>query len=320
MAALRPESFSVTRKFLRRSAIALASLLLTGTAKPSAGLPGADPHVAVIDGDYWLYPTNATGTDRLIAWSSMDQASWRPRGIALRMRDVAWIKADGARIHHLWAPALAAANGRYYLYYSVGPQRPTPSRLGVAVADRPEGPFVDSGKPLLTGGKGFEAIDPMVFIDPKDGLPYLYTGGSAGAKLRVFVLASDMITIAREIPIEQPARFTEAPFMQVRDGIYYLSYSRGRWNRDSYSVHYATAPGPTGPWTYRGRILASRGRYRGPGHHSFFQDAKTGDWWIAYHRWDRPGSEPFRGRREIALAPVRYKSDGTIEPINMRAD
>lgn len=293
--------------------------MLTGAVKAPAGLPGADPHVAVVGGEYWLYPTNATGTDRLLAWSSSDQTSWRPRAIALRMRDVAWIKDDRARVHHLWAPALAVANGRYYLYYSVGPQRPTPSRLGVAVADRPEGPFIDSGKPLLTGGKGFEAIDPMVFTD-HDGASYLYTGGSAGAKLRVFVLAPDMVTIAREVPIAQPSKFTEAPFLHVRDGVYYLSYSYGRWNGGSYSVHYATAPGPAGPWTYRGRILASQSRYRGPGHHSFFQDAKTGEWRIVYHRWDRPGMEPFRGQRRIVVAPVSYNPDGTIRPIDMLAE
>src|SRR3546814_5845385 len=75
--------------------------------------------------------------------------------------------------------------------------------------------------------------------------------------------------------------------MHERDGIYYLSYSHGRWNDATYSVHYATAPGPTGPWTYRGVILTTDGTYKGPGHHSFFRDPRDGGWRIAYHRWER---------------------------------
>ncbi|WP_159317014.1 family 43 glycosylhydrolase, partial [Raoultella terrigena] len=135
----------------------------------------------------------------------------------------------------LWAPGVATARGKWYLYYSVGPQNPTPSRIGVAVADRPEGPYRDSGKPLVTGelvrdGRGFEAIDPMVFVDPRSGKAYLYTGGSAGARLRVWELNRDMISLAREVPVAQPPQFTEGAFMHERAGTYYLSYSHGRFN------------------------------------------------------------------------------------------
>src|SRR3546814_1093950 len=78
----------------------------------------------------------------------------------------------GAPSHGLWAPDMLAANGRYYFYYSIGPQHPTPSRLGVATCEAPAGPCIDSGQPLLTGGGGFEAIDPMVFADAKSGKTY----------------------------------------------------------------------------------------------------------------------------------------------------
>ena len=53
--------------------------------------------------------------------------------------------------------------------------------------------------------------------------------GSAGAKLRVFELNPDLVSFAREVPVETPPQFTEGVFMHVRDGRYYLSYSHGSW-------------------------------------------------------------------------------------------
>src|SRR3546814_3979631 len=64
-----------------------------------------------------------------------------------------------------------------------------------------------------------------------------------------------MMTIDREIPVETPPHFTEGAFMHERGGTYYLSYSSGSYRHDSYQVHYATAPSPTGPWAYRGKIV-----------------------------------------------------------------
>ena len=191
----------------------------------------------------------------------------------------------------------------------------------MAVGDTPAGPFRDSGKPLLTGGDGFEAIDPMVFTDPKSGTSYFYAGGSAGAKLRVFALNPDLVSFAREIPVETPPQFTEGVFMHHRDGRYYLSYSHGGWQRSSYSVHYATADSPTGPWTYRGAILVSDGKHKGPGHHSFIQSPLTGEWLIVYHRWEnQKGDGPYRGFRQVCVDRVEYDKDGLVRPIVMTGE
>jgi beta-xylosidase len=282
---------------------------------------GADPHAMMIDGALWVFPTGGPGgswtADRFGAFSSTDLKQWRSRGTLITRDQIGWIGDDGAKEHFLWAPAVATRDGKWYLYYSVGPQNPTPSRIGVAVADRPEGPYRDSGRPLVTGGKGFEAIDPMVFTDQRSGRIYLYAGGSAGARLRVWELAPDMVTVRRQVNVAQPPQFTEGAFMHERDGVYYLSYSHGRWNAGDYSVHYATASSPTGPWRYRGAILTSDARHQGPGHHSFVR-APSGEWLIVYHRWEQAaGPAPFRGERQIAIDRVRYADDGRILPIAM---
>lgn len=306
-------------RFATLAALGLA--LATAAAARNPEFQGADPHAMFVDGELWVFPTGGPGgswaADRFGAFSSRDLKTWRSRGVILRRDRVRWIGDDGAREHFLWAPGVATRGGKWYLYYSVGPQNPTPSRIGVAVADRPQGPYRDIGKPLVTGGNGYEAIDPMVFVDPRTAKAYLYAGGSAGAKLRVWELGSDMTTLAREIAVDQPPEFTEGAFLHERGGTYYLSYSHGKWNGPDYSVHYATAPSPTGPWRYRGRILSGDARHQGPGHHSFVK-APSGEWLIVYHRWEQPpGAAPFKGERQVAIDRVRYAADGAILPIVM---
>ena len=302
-----------------RSLVLLCTLCVPLPLAANPIMPGADPHALVVGDTVWIYPTETGGRgERFFAFSSRDLSNLQRYGPVLDFQDVAWIKDDGREIHHAWAPAVLTRQGKYYFYYSVGPQNPTPSRIGVAVGDAPQGPFRDSGKPLLTGGNGFEAIDPMVFEDPKSGTTYLYAGGSAGAKLRVFELNPDLMSLARETPVETPPEFTEGVFMHYHEGRYYLSYSHGSWQRSSYSVHYATADAPTGPWTYRGVILASDETSKGPGHHSFIRSPLTGQWRIVYHRWEnRTGDGPYRGRRQICIDTVEYDENGLIRPIVM---
>jgi beta-xylosidase len=282
-------------------------------------MPGADPHAFVEGSAIWLYPTWTGGRgERFFAFSSTNTITWQRHGPVLDFRDVNWITDDGQQRHHAWAPGVLAKDGKYYFYYSVGPQNPTPSRIGVAVGDAPCGPFKDSGKPLVTGGNGFEAIDPMAFTDPKSGTTYLYAGGSAGAKLRVFELATDLVSFAREIPVETPPQFTEGAFMHYHNGRYYLTYRHGGWRHSSYSVHYATAESATGSWTYRGPILTSDETRKGPGHHSFIRDPRKGDWLIFYHRWEnQAGDGPYRGSRQVCIDHVEYDESGLIRPIVM---
>lgn len=309
------------------NACRLSVVLATALAFPLAALadnpafPGADPHVAVLAGKYWAYPTHTPDARAqfhafdIVAYSSKDLIDWEATEPVLKIEDISWIKDDGARDHWLWAPGITEKDGKYYLYYSVGPQNPTPSRIGVAVSDTPDGTFKDSGKPLLTGGDGFEAIDPMVFHD-KDGASYFYAGGSAGAKLRVWKLKPNMVELGEEIEVDTPPNFTEGAFMHEIDGTYYLSYSHGGWNNPNYSVHYATSDSPTGPWEYQGAILNSRGEFQGTGHHLFFQHPQTGQWYIAYHYWPTTKTEPpLEGVRQCAIQQVAFGPDGKIEKI-----
>lgn len=298
----------------------LLFLALSAPLPANPVMDGADPHVALVGRDYWLYPTEPHSRDPIFAaYRSADLRNWKREGTILDLDKVPWVKDDKAPKHTAWAPAIAVRNGKFYFYYSVGPQNPTPSRIGVAVGKSPAGPFADSGKALLTGGDGFEAIDPMVFVDPTKGSKaWLYAGGSAGSKLRVFEMADDMVSFKKEVEIAQPQKFTEGAFMHLRGKTYYLSYSHGKWNDSTYSVHYCTASSPTGPWQYRGCILESDEKHQGPGHHSFVEDPRTKEWFIVYHRWETAKKDaPFRGGRKLAVEKVEYDDKGLIKPIKV---
>jgi beta-xylosidase len=302
--------------------LALSFLFLLTTERAIANplSEGADPDVLVAGKTYWIFPTSqgAHTFDTFFSYSSSDLKTWTPHGPILNINDVKWITDDGAKSHQLWAPGILASNNKYYLYFAVGPQNPTPSRIGVAVSDSPDGTFVDSGKPLLVGGNNFEAIDPMAFRDPASGKVYLYCGGSAGSKMKVYELNEDLVSIKKEMPVDTPQNFTEGPFMHLRGAIYYLSYSHGKWDGDSYCVAYSTAPTALGPWTYKGTILETNNEHAGPGHHSFVQNPTTGQSYIVYHRWNGAKTTGKMPRfRSVAIDLVEYDKNGDILPVKM---
>ena len=298
---------------------ASAALFLTASASWAASFSGnpvirgaADPFGQIFGDRLYVYPT--TGNGQFRAYSTHDFGQWRDDGLLLDLADVGW--AGGST--NAWAPSMLERDGSYYFYYSVGGDT---SRIGVAVGNSPTGRLVDSGRPLLSDTTGspnrqFEAIDPMVFQDPVSGKTYLYAGGSRGSTLRVFELGGDLTSLGREIGVATPPQFTEGAFMHYRDGRYYLSYSHGSYQRDDYSLYYATSDSPTGPWDFHGQILGSNGQDKGPGHHSFFEDPANGESYILYHRWeDRRGGGPYEGARDTAIERFTYDANGLINPI-----
>lgn len=290
------------------------------TVQGNPKFAGADPDVLLDHGKYWVYYTDEDASKgELFVQHSDDLVHWEKSGPILRMSDVKWIKDDGAKEHELWAPGIYQSNGKYFLYFSVGPQNPTPSRIGVAVSDSPEGPFKDSGKALVKGNDKFEAIDAMVFKDPATSKVFLFCGGSAGSRLKAFELNPDLISVKKEAQIETPLNFTEGVFFNLIDGKYYCSYSNGRFSDDTYRVCYSVSDSPFGKWTYKGVILSGDKVHTGPGHHSFIMNKDKKEWLIFYHRWNRAkvdGKMP--NHRSVAVDVLNFSKNGDIIPVKMQ--
>lgn len=279
---------------------------------PLAVLPGAnaDPHLAIFGDRAYLYPTtdgNEGWRSRSFhAWSSSDLVNWRDEGVILDLpRDLAWADL------YAWAPAAATKAGKYYFYFTAR------QSIGVAVADRPGGPFRDPlGRPLVAKDAyaKMQAIDPMVFVDD-DGAAYLYWGQGRCKAVR---LNDDMVSFdpqaVRDIT---PPGYNEGPFVHKREGKYFLSWSEYDTRDPRYSVAYGVSDSPLGPYEKAAEnpILQQKGVVRGAGHHSIAKLPNADRWVIAYHRFQIPDGDGFH--RETCLSPLRHAADGTIRPVDV---
>src|SRR6185436_11539711 len=213
-------------------------------------LPGyhADPYAQYFAGKYWIYPTaEVSGSQpgsKFRAFSSTNLNTWVDEGqIFVLGPQVSWADTNG------WAPSVVFRNNQYYFYFSAGGVGGGQnSKIGVAVGSTPKGPFTDIGVPLVSSkltAPTVEAIDPHVFVD-SDGQAYMYYGGSWGSNLGIQKLNSNMTSLSGGLSIVTPSNYTEGPFMSKRNGLYYMSYSNGAWNNDTYNVRYSTATSPMG--------------------------------------------------------------------------
>jgi arabinan endo-1,5-alpha-L-arabinosidase len=282
-------------------------------------LDGNFPDPAVLrapDGTYYAYATQGEVDGKTLniqAARSRDLVRWERIGDALP-RKPGW----ASQTQDFWAPDVSYREGRYFLYYSAKPDAALTDQsrglcLGVAVAERPEGPFVDSGRPLQCG-ESFVNIDPFAFDDPASGKRLLYWGSGFGP-IKVRELAADHVSFAPgSLPIdlvhvvknEDPTnyqRLVEGAWVVRRRGFYYLFYSGDNCCGPNahYALMVARSRSATGPFETLAEatgarnsvILERRGRWLAPGHNSVIADAE-GDLWLLYHAVDsrRSRSKP----------------------------
>lgn len=267
-----------------------------------------DPTVLVDGGRLYMY----TGRDEtkkggkgytMNEWrlySTCDMQSWVDHGVVGGWRTFAWAKSDA------YAPDIVKRNGKYYLYGPVQHDATKPGfAIGVAVADSPLGPFKDArGSALITDDmtretpNGWDDIDPGVFVDD-DGQAYMYFGNKV---LKYVKLKPNMIELDGPIHTVGLFEFEEAPYLHKRNGVYYLSYA----SRLPEVIAYATAPSPTGPWTYRG-VIMEKNKFTHTIHQSFAEF--NGKSYFFYHN-DALSNADFR--RSAAVEKFSYGKNGEI--------
>ncbi|HUM66799.1 MAG TPA: glycoside hydrolase family 43 protein [Chitinophagaceae bacterium] len=305
----------------------------------------ADPSAHVFNNRIYIYPSHdtATGTVEDDLGSHFDMRDYRvlsmdsiggavtDHGVALDIKDVPWAGRQ------MWAPDAAFANGKYYLYFPVKNKQDV-SQIGVAVSDKPEGPFVAEKDPI----KNSYSMDPTVFKDD-DGKYYMYFGGIWGGQLqrwdgknqydsaaknrsgdelavlpRIARLNADMKSFAepvREIKLvdkdgnlfkekDNDKRFFEAAWVHKYNGKYYLSYSTG----DTHFICYAIGDNPYGPFTYQGVILNPVEGWTN--HHSIVEF--NNKWWLFYHDSQLSGKTHLRN---VKVTELTHNADGSIQPL-----
>ncbi len=309
----------------------------------------ADPSVHVFDGKIYIYPSHDVASEveeddsgahfnmRDYHVFSMEGPDAKPvdHGVALDVGDIQWAKRQ------LWAPDAAEKDGKYYLYFPAKDEKDI-FQLGVAVGDKPEGPFEPQPEPI----KGSFSIDPAVFQDGNEY--YIYWGGIWGGQLQkwrtgeylssgdqpyddepaddepaispmVAKLSPDMLEFGeqpREVKIldqdgspipagDHERRFFEAAWVHKYQDKYYFSYSTG----DTHNIAYGIGDDPYGPFTYQGVILKPVQGWTN--HHSIVEF--EGDWYIFYHDTELSGETHLRN---LKMTQLTHNADGTIETID----
>jgi len=136
-----------------------------------------DPYVLYTQGTYYMYGTG--GADKgFAAYSSTNLVNWKGEGqVYFHNNKNGWSDPKAAWDGAYWAPEVYEVNGKFYMFYSaqwkVNPTNELENfRIGVAVAEKPTGPFIDIfNRPIFD--PGYPIIDANVFFDT-NGKCYLY--------------------------------------------------------------------------------------------------------------------------------------------------
>ncbi|HOO94775.1 MAG TPA: glycoside hydrolase family 43 protein [Proteiniphilum sp.] len=322
--------------------------------EPRYLVPGdymADPAVHVFNGKLYIYPShdwesgipeNDNGDHfnmkdyHVFSMDEVENGEVTDHGVVLRTEDIPWAGRQ------LWDSDVAFRNGKYYMYFPLKDQNDI-FRIGVAISDKPEGPFIPQENPM----KGSYSIDPCIWPD-RDGNYYMYFGGLWGGQLqryrnnkalecailpegdeqalcpKVVRLREDMLEFGEEPrdlvildengkPLtagDSERRFFEASWMHCYNGKYYFTYSTG----DTHLICYAMGDNPYGPFTYQGVILTPVVGWTT--HHSIVE--YKGKWYLFHH--DCVPSEGKTWLRSLKVTELTYNPDGTIQPIKGTAE
>lgn len=275
----------------------------------------ADPAPIVVNGTLYLladHDENGSTNYNMKDWrlfSTTDMANWRDYGVIASLASTfTWADLNA------WAGQIIARNNKFYMYLPMR-RRGGNMAIGIAVANSITGPWTDAlGKPLLENAR----IDPTVFIDD-DGQAYLYF---ANPGLFYVKLNQDMISYSGSIVQVQTSvgsfgsgrepdgtTFAEGPWLYKRSSTYVMVYAANCCSED---IRYSTAPSATGPWTYKGVVMASAGA-------SFTNHPGIIDYqgksYFFYHNGALPGGSGYT--RSIAVEQFNYNSDGTIPLLTM---
>ena len=277
----------------------------------------ADPTARVFEGRIYVYPSHDikeppgyTGRPKWFVmedyhvFSSDNLTDWKDHGVIVTRNDVPWADKNA---YAMWAPDAVFKDGKYYFYFPAVPQskeeRPG-FRIGVAIADKPYGPFRLLEKPI----EGVKGIDPAVLID-EDGSAYLFYSLD---RIYVARLKPNMIEIDGEPRVidELPKKgLQEGPFVFERQGTYYLTYPHVENKIER--LEYATSTSPMGPFKWAGVILDESASGCWTVHHSIVE--WKNQWYLFYH--DRDLSPSFDKNRSIRADKLFFDTDGTIRKV-----
>lgn len=264
------------------------------------------------DGYYYLYATE--NIRNLPIHRSTDLVNWESVGTAFTDSTRPDFEPKG----NLWAPDINKINNRYVMYYSMSTWGGEwTCGVGVASAERPEGPFTDHGKLFRSNEIQIQnCIDPF-YIEDK-GKKYLFWGSFHG--IYGTELSADGRSLKKGAEIVRIAGDAyEGAYIHKRKDGYYLFASIGRCCEGVKST-YTTVVGRSaslfGPYTNKQGaammndchevLIAKNEAFVGTGHNSEIVTDKRGADWMFYHAVSVANPEG----RVLMLDRIHWGADG----------
>lgn len=260
------------------------------------------------EGGYHLVPV--LKSHNLVTWTYLSDAlqhkpSWKPQG-------------------GIWAPDVTEVDGKYLMYYSFSVWGDSNPGIGLAIADRPEGPFTDQGKVFDSKEIGVNnSIDP--FFMEENGMKYLFWGSFNG--IYAVQLSDDG---RKPVGGKIQVAFThlEGVYIHKRNGFYYLFGSEGsccEGANSTYRVKVGRSTSLLGPYMDKDRNKLVSGNYgelilrsndgqtgfAGPGHNAEIITDDQGTDWILYHGMLKSKATLDNGtnRRSLMLDKINWVND-----------
>jgi len=285
--------FSVTET--EKSVCSQDNSVQSGKQYSNPVVPYSLPDPTVIraaDGFFYLYATENIRNTPI--HKSSDLINWKLIGTAFSDSTRPSFEPKGG----LWAPDINLINGKYVLYYSMSVWGGEMTcGIGVAVSDKPEGPFTDLGKLFRSNEIGVQnSIDP--FYMEEAGKKYLFWGSFSG--IYVIEMTEDGLSVKKDAEKRQIAgKAYEGTYILKKDGWYYLFASVGsccEGIKSTYKTVVGRSDNLFGPYLNReGKSMSEnqheiliRGneRFVGTGHNSEIVTDKAGKTWMLYHAVD----------------------------------
>ncbi|MDR3268318.1 MAG: glycoside hydrolase family 43 protein [Tannerella sp.] len=277
----------------------------------------ADPEGIIYGDTYWIYPTWSDDYEKQTffdCFSSNDLLTWTKHASIIDTSEVKWAQKA------MWAPSVIQKDGNYYFFFAANDvHEGETGGIGVAVSDRPEGPYKDLlGKPLINEiVNGAQPIDQFVFRDGDSH--YMYYGGWGHCnivKLNNDFTALQPFDDGEMFKEVTPEGYVEGPFMFKKEDTYYFMWSEGGWTGPDYSVAYSISDSPFGPFNRIGKILQQDSTVAtGAGHHSIIHIPASDDYYMVYHR--RPLNDKAGNHRVTCMEKITFDEKGFIHPIKI---
>lgn len=283
-------------------------------------MPGdhPDPSVVKIGDRYWASATTSNWAPAYPLLASKDLVNWSLEG-HIFPKLPAW--AD----YYFWAPEITYENGKVYVYYAAH-KRGGNLCVGIASADKPEGPYRDHG-PIICQEVGSIDAFPMRDENGKLYMIWKEDANSVGKPTPIWAqplneertaLTGEKVEIFRNTePWE--ANLVEGVAMVKHGEYFYAIYAAAGCcgAACTYGTGVARAKNLLGPWEKYSKnpLITADEKWTCPGHGTAVQ--KDGRNYFLYHAYDRK-SNIFTGREGL-LMEYRVTPDGWIEFIRDEA-